>query len=81
MVDDTFYSNEQLRLMLAWAQKELADIATANPALLSSDGNIKVDVSEGGLVRQLAEAGLSAEQIAEQLKKPLPLVQRLLAAA
>lgn len=81
MIDDTFYSSEQMRLMLAWAQKELADVAVANPSLLSTDGNIKVDVSEGGLVRQLAEAGLSAEQIAAQLGKPLPLVQRLLAAA
>jgi hypothetical protein len=77
MIDETFYSNEQMKLMLTWAKTDLAEIAAANPSLLSMGGEVEPDVSPETLARALAASGsLTAAQIAEQLGKPLVLVNK-----
>lgn len=81
LIDDTFFSDAQMQLMLLWAKQSLAEVAAANPAILNATGEVQVDLNPDGLARQLAEQGMLAEQIAEQLHKPLALVQRWLAPA
>lgn len=79
LIDETFFSDAQMQLMLLWAKQSLAEVAAANPAILNATGEVQVDLNPEGLARQLAIQGLDAEQIAAQLHKPLPLVQRWLA--
>jgi hypothetical protein len=65
-----------MKLMLTWAKTDLAEIAAANPSLLSMGGEVEPDVSPEALARALANDGLTAAQIAEQLGKPLVLVNK-----
>lgn len=76
MIDDTFYSDEQMKLMLMWAKTDLAKIASSNPALLTTSG--EVQVNPASLARELSQAGIAPEQIAAQLGKPVVLINKWL---
>jgi len=76
LIDDTFYSDEQMKLMLMWAKTDLAKIASSNPALLTTSG--EVQVNPASLARELSQAGIAPEQIAAQLGKPVVLINKWL---
>lgn len=69
-------TDEQMRLMVLSAERELAELQRDTAPMISVR-EVKPEV-DLGVARAMLEEGLSVEDIAEKLDKPVPLVRRWL---
>ena len=76
LIDDTFFSDAQMQLMLLWAKNSLAETAASNPALLN--GELALNLDSRSLACALAKQGMPVETIADQLRLALPLIKHWL---